>query len=175
MTTKLPLIILSLVILIAANFGFQVWGRSEQAPSGEVWTVTRVLSGQTVAVKSSDGKTKRIRLQGITAPLKQQEPWGNLARQRLQQLVQDQPIILESPHIDQDDRPTAYIWQGNTLINAQLIKEGYVLVDTFAPNSKYENKLKMLQSEARLLELGIWDPQNPMRIHPRDLRRQILR
>jgi micrococcal nuclease len=177
MAIKLPLIILNIVILIGVNLGFQVWGRSLKAPTGDIWTVTRVLSGQTVAVKSQGGIAKRVRLLGISAPWREQEPWGNLARQRLEQLVEDRPIILEfdQAQTERGNRLLAYLWQGNTLINAQLVKEGYVLADSFAPNIKYETKLEMFEAEARLLEQGIWNPQNPMRIDPKDFRRQVLR
>ena len=99
MAIRLPLMILTIVILIALNLGFQMWWRSPSAPQGETWTVTRVANGQTVTAKSQGGRTKRIRLLGISAPWKEQEPWGDLARQRLEQLVKDQPIILE---LDQD-------------------------------------------------------------------------
>ncbi len=185
MPIKLPLIILSIVILIGANLGFQVWGRAAKAPMGEVWTVTRVLNGQTVVAKSNS-VTQRIRLLGISAPWKEQEPWGNLARLRLEQLVKDRSVTLEfdlepdrSQNIQQtekDNRLQAYIWQGDTLVNAQLVKEGYVLADANSSNSnQYKTKLELWQSEARLLELGIWEPLNPMRIHPKDFRRQLLR
>jgi len=186
MAIKLPLIILALVLLIFVNLGIQ-WGRNLKAPTGETWTVTRVLSGQAIAAKSSTGVTKRIRLLGISAPWKEQEPWGNLARQRLEELVKGQPITLEfdrqtyqAPR-ERDDtqigenRIQAYLWQGNTLVNAQLIKEGYVLAAADTTNRKYQPQLELLQSEARLLELGIWDTLNPMRIHPQDFRRQLLR
>ncbi|AFY72524.1 micrococcal nuclease-like nuclease [Synechococcus sp. PCC 7502] len=177
MANRIPLIFLGVIVLIAVNLVMQVWWRSPKAPSGEIWTVTRVLTGQTVAAKSNAGITTRIRLLGIAAPWKEQEPWGNLARQRLEQLVKDQPVVLEfdQEQKERGDRLQAYIWQGNTLVNAQLVKEGYVLADVFPPNVKYENKLKMLESEARLLELGVWNPQDPMRISPRDFRRQVLR
>lgn len=177
MAFRLPLVVLTIVILIGINFGFQVWGRSLKAPTGETWVVTRVLSGQTVAAKSQEGVTKRVRLLGISAPWREQEPWGNLARSRLEQLVANQPIILEFDQVQSErgNRLLAYLWQGNTLVNAQLVREGYVLADSFAPNIKYETRLEMLEAEARLLEEGIWNPQNPMRIDPKDFRRQALR
>jgi micrococcal nuclease len=180
MAIKLPLIILALVLLIGANLGFQ-WGRNLKAPTGETWTATRVLSGQAVAAKSNTGVTKRIRLLGISAPWKEQEPWGNLARQRLEELVKDRTITLEFDRQSdrdskvQENRLQAYLWQGNTLVNAQLVKEGYALAATDSSNRKYQSQLELLQSEARLLELGIWDTLNPMRIHPQDFRRQLLR
>lgn len=177
MSIKLPLIILSILVLIGANLGFQVWGRATKAPMGEVWTVTRVLNGQNL-VASNSGTTQRLRLMGISAPWKEQEPWGNLARLRLEQLVKDRSITVEldaSPDQQHAKGIQAYIWQGDTLVNAQLVKEGYVLADSVSANSigKYQAKLEMLQSEARLLELGIWEPQNPMRLHPKDFRRRL--
>jgi micrococcal nuclease len=180
MAIKLPLIILALILLIGANLGFQ-WGRNLKAPAGETWTVTRVLSGQAVAAKSNTGATKRIRLLGISAPWKEQQPWDNLARQRLEDLVKGQPITLEFDRQsdfdpkEQENRWQAYLWQGNTLVNAQLVKEGYVLAAADATNRKYQSQLELWQSEARLLELGIWDTLNPMRLDPQDFRRQLLR
>jgi len=174
---NLPLITLALVLLIGANLGFQVWGRSPKAPTGETWTVTKVFNGQTVAVKSNSGITKRIRLLGISAPWREQQPWGNLARQRLEELVKDRTIILEFDRqfdrAKEQERLQAYLWQNNTLVNAQLIKEGYALATADPSNRKYQTQLELLQSEARLLELGIWDPLNPLRKHPQDFRRQL--
>ncbi len=158
-----------LAILISANLIFQFWWRAPKAPTGEIWTAITVFDGQTIAAKSPSGAIQSIQLLGIAAPAL--EPWQNLAKQRLAQLVKNLPIILEfesAPLNLEAEMPlAAYLWQGNTLVNAQMIKEGYVLT-----NFNYKNRLQMLkfqglESEARLLELGIWNPQNPLRSDPR--------
>lgn len=176
MLDKLPVWILATVLLAFLNFGYYQL-RSPKAPNGESWTVSRVLNGQTLVVRSANGQAERVRLLGIAAPWREQEPWGDLARQRLEQLVTNQSVILEYDLEQKDrfDRLQAYVWQGNTLINAELVKTGYVVTDFFLPNVKYENQLKMLESEARILEMGLWRSENPMRSHPRDFRRDNLR
>jgi micrococcal nuclease len=142
--------------------------------------VTRVVSGQSVdavPVSRQNTKPQRIRLIGISSPLTEQKPWGDRARERLEELVKNQTVTFEYDQESSDrlDRPFAYLWQGKNLINAQLVKEGYVLSDPLPPNLKYEPEFNKLQSAARLQELGIWDPQNPMRLTPREYRRQYLR
>lgn len=176
MLIRLTLWILAAMLLVVVNFGYYQW-RSPKAPTGELWTVGRVLNGQSLVVRSANGATERVRLLGIAAPWREQEPWGDLARRRLEQLVDNQFVVLEYDQEQKDrfDRLQAYIWRGNTMINAELVKSGYVVTDFFLPNVKYENKLKMLESEARILELGLWNPENPLRSHPRDFRRDNLR
>jgi len=177
------LIAVGITLLIITNIFLQI-GRSPQAPSGEAWLVTRVVSGQSIeAIRSSQEghKSTRVRLLGISAPLKEQTPWGDQARERLEQLVKDQTVIFEyeQDRKDSDDRPLVYMWRGKSLINAQLVQEGYAIADSAAIsspfNNKYEVLIQRLQTQARLQELGIWDPQNPMPLSPREYRRQFLR
>lgn len=173
LTARLWLVLL--VVLIIANLVTQsLHGNKPQ--NGEGWVVKRVISGQTIeaSVANDDtGIVQRVRLIGVSAPLREQSPWGDRARLRLEELVKDQTVILEfdSDRKDNSERLLAYVWIGNRLINAQLLKEGYVLTDLMLPNVKYESDLKQAQSEARLLGVGVWDAQNPMRQAPKDFRR----
>jgi micrococcal nuclease len=172
------LAIILVIILTIANIILQS-GRVPQPPNGESWLITKVVSGQSVEAvrQDSNHKPTRVRLIGISAPLKAQTPWGDRARERLEQLVKDQTVLFEydQDRQDSDDRPLVYIWQAKSLINAELVKEGYAIADSFPPNNKYEALLEQLQAQARLLEYGIWDPQNPMSLSPKEYRRQSLR
>lgn len=38
---------------------------------------------------------QRVRLLGLSAPLKEQSPWGDRARQRLSDLIKEQKVTLE--------------------------------------------------------------------------------
>jgi micrococcal nuclease len=66
----------------------------------------------------------------------------------------------------------AYVWLEGVLLNQQLVEEGYVLAEEQLPNTKYSQTLEHAQLEARLMERGIWNPQQPLRLTPHEFRRQ---
>jgi micrococcal nuclease len=143
--------------------------------------VQRVLSGQTLEVFNPAQQPTviwRVRLIGIEAPDMKQQPWGVLAKNRLEQLLTSkngQQVILLEPDQQQQDiykRWLAYVWRNDVLINEQLVKEGYVLAAPRLPNKKYDSKLMRAQEYARLMGYGIWNPDQPMRLTPAEFRRQ---
>ena len=174
-----PLILVGLLIvfLTIANLAIS-FTQPKDRVNGELWIINRVISGQTVeaSIANKDNTTvQRVRLLGLSAPLKEQSPWGDRARQRLSDLVKEQKVILEFDvkQKDNSDRLLAYIWKDNLLINQYLVSEGLAFADSYAPNTKYDARISRSQSKARLQELGIWDTQNPLRLSPRDFRRQL--
>nr|WP_250125489.1 thermonuclease family protein [Chroococcidiopsis sp. CCMEE 29] len=68
-------------------------------------------------------------------------------------------------------RRLAYVWQDGVLLNEKLVKEGYVLRVTRSPNHKYDQRLARAQEWARLMGLGVWNPEQPMRLTPAEFRR----
>lgn len=174
-----PLALMAMLIafLIIANIAIAFLQPKEKI-NGELWIINRVVSGQTVEASdvSNPNKTvQRVRLLGISAPLKEQSPWGDRSRQRLSDLIKEQKVILEFDvkQKDNSDRLLAYIWKDNLLVNQYLVSEGLAIADSYAPNVKYDARISRAQSKARLQELGIWDTQNPLRLSPRDFRRQL--
>jgi micrococcal nuclease len=177
LTRPLILVAVLLAFLIVANIAIAVMQPKERV-NGELWLINRVVSGQTVeaSILSNPNMTvQRVRLLGISAPLKEQSPWGDRARQRLSDLVKEQKVILEFDvkQKDNSDRLLAYIWKDNLLVNQYLVSEGLAIADPYPPNVKYDARISRAQSKARLQELGIWDTQNPLRLSPRDFRRQL--
>ena len=173
----LILAVLLVAFLTIANIAIAFTQPKEQI-NGELWIINRVVSGQTVeatVVSNPNMTVQRVRLLGISAPLKEQSPWGDRARQRLSDLVKEQKVILEfdAKQKDNSDRLLAYIWKDNLLVNQYLVAEGLAIADSYAPNVKYDARISRAQSKARLQELGIWDTQNPLRLSPRDFRRQL--
>lgn len=174
-----PLILITILVifLIIANIAIAFTQPSDRI-NGELWIINRVVSGQTVeasVVNNPNITVQRVRLLGISAPLKEQAPWGDRARQRLSDLIKEQKVILEFDvkQKDNSDRLLAYIWKDNLLVNQYLAAEGLAIADPYPPNTKYDARISRAQSKARLQELGIWDTQNPLRISPRDFRRQL--
>ena len=174
---SLILVVLLVAFLTIANIAIALTQPKEQI-NGELWIINRVVSGQTVeatVVNNPNMTVQRVRLLGLSAPLKEQSPWGDRARQRLSDLIKEQKVILEFDvkQKDNSDRLLAYIWKDNLLVNQYLVSEGLAIADSYAPNTKYDARISRAQSKARLQELGIWDTQNPLRLSPRDFRRQL--
>ncbi|MCW6036690.1 thermonuclease family protein [Spirulina subsalsa FACHB-351] len=140
--------------------------------------IQRVVSGQTLEVLLQEQNTAqqiRIRLIGLSTPDLSQEPWGPQAQTTLAAWLQDSPTIdLEWDRQPQDPfgRYLAYVWKDGILINEQLLTQGYALLDTHAPNTKYQQRLEQAQRYARLMGNGIWNPQNPLRVTPQEARQQ---
>jgi len=115
----------------------------------------------------------QVRLVGIDAPDLQQQPWGQAAKERLEVMIEGRPVLLEFDVQDKDTfgRRLAYVWQDGVLLNEKLVKEGYVLWVARSPNHKYDQRLARAQEWARLMGLGVWNPEQPMRLTPAEFRR----
>ena len=154
-------------------------------PQGLTVKVERVLSGNTLEIVDPASPVpilQQVRLIGIEAPDLKQQPWGQEAQNRLEQLIGGQQVLLESDLEEKDryDRRLAYIWRDGTLLNEQLVKEGYTLVsgsnsyrrDRHGSNTKYSQRLAYAQEWARLMGRGIWNPDRPLRQTPGEFRKQ---
>ncbi len=146
-------------------------------PQGTIAKVERAISGQTIEVISTADKIallEQIRLIGIDAPDLKQQPWGEAAKQRLEQLIGGKQVLLESDieEKDQFDRKLAYLWQDKILLNEQLVKEGYALASVRSPNTKYQQRLVNAQEWARLMGKGLWNPERALRQTPTEFRQQ---
>ncbi len=115
--------------------------------------VTRVIDGDTIELE--DGT--RVRYIGVDTP----EPgqcFGKEATEANARLVENQSVKLEFDIEKQDKygRTLAYVWVGSTLVNEELVREGFATVTTYAPNVKYVERFLAAQKEARDAERGLW-------------------
>ncbi|WP_413163958.1 thermonuclease family protein [Capilliphycus salinus ALCB114379] len=168
---RLSLIVIALGLVLAAC------STPQPPPLGPMTRVERVVSGQTLEIidpRSVVPALQSVRLIGIGAPDLKQEPWGLLAQRYLETMALGKEVLLEFDREQSDpyNRVLAYVWLDGVLINEQLVKEGYVLADEHIPNTKYSQRLLYAQYEARILGLGIWNPEQPMRLTPAEFRRQ---
>ncbi|MGK7891296.1 MAG: thermonuclease family protein [Leptolyngbyaceae cyanobacterium] len=142
---------------------------------GPTVTVMRVVSGQTLEVQypnTTSTNNEKVRLIGIQAPAYDQNPWDRAVKDYLGDRLLGQTVQLEW---DQNrgngyGSKLAYVWLGDRLINQELVAEGYVMEKTRSPNLRYDSLLKESQNRARLLGLGIWNPEQPMRQPPSEFR-----
>ena len=169
-------------------------GTHPVAPGYRV-AVQQVLNGNTVEVIGLEAigqspradlqdQRVRVRLIGIDAPALAQTPWGEESKQYLQQILErsssspsplpssphQTPVLefldLDTQERDQYDRFLGYLWRDQSLINEEIAREGQGLVNARFPNIRYESRLESAQQEARLLGVGIWNPDRPLRQSP---------
>lgn len=174
MKTDLPLTIIGPMLCCLL---FLASCKGSVAPPGEMVLVKQVVSGQTIEVVSASDPTavsRQVRLIGISAPSLQQTPWGIEARRQLAERLGNGPVLLELDveKRDQYQRQLGYIWATDSLLNEEMVKLGYALAKPRSPNTKYDQRLANAQARARILGLGIWDPEQPMGITPTEFRRQ---
>lgn len=166
------------LILLVMTMGLILTGcQLPKPPQGTIVQVRRVISGQTIEVLGLGEQAtvaQTVRLIGLDAPDLAQDPWGQAAKAHLETLIEQQPVLIEldAQPRDTHQRWLAYLWQGNQLLNEAMLKAGYGLAVSRAPNLRYRDRLNHAQSYARVMGQGIWDPRNPMRQTPAEFRRQ---
>ncbi|BAZ66412.1 MAG: thermonuclease family protein [Pelatocladus maniniholoensis HA4357-MV3] len=167
------LVILSCLLLLVV--GCQPRNKSLENTQVQV-KLAQVVSGQTLEVLGMGDQPNlisQVRLLGIDAPDLQQRPWGDTAKERLQALIKGESVTLEFDVEGQDKfgRILAYVWQDQVLLNEELVKQGQALFVGRSPNHKYDQRLERAQQWARIMGLGIWNPEKPMRSTPAEFRR----
>ncbi len=133
-----------------------------EAPLVETVAVVGVTDGDTIKV-SMGGKTETVRLIGVDTPetvhpSKPVEPYGPEASAYTKRRLSGQSVRLEFDVEERDHygRLLAYVWLGDELFNATLVKDGYGQVLTIPPNVKYADQFVALQREARENNRGLW-------------------
>jgi micrococcal nuclease len=122
--------------------------------------VERVVDGDTVVLANG----QRIRLLGIDTPETKHpdrpvEAGGAEATLLLRQLAEGQPVRLEfdKHRFDRHGRGLAYLFRGDTFINAEMVRAGWSRADLRFPlRSSYKQKLRAAEGEARMARRGLW-------------------
>jgi micrococcal nuclease len=124
--------------------------------------VIRVVDGDTVHVRIGE-RVERVRYIGVNTPevhhpRKGEEPGGREAARVNEALVAHRRVRLEldvQSH-DRYGRLLAYVWVGDVMINAELVRQGYAQVMTVPPNVRYVDLFRKLQHDAREAGRGLW-------------------
>lgn len=166
-------IVVAIAVLILFHLGI-AWAVSP----GTLATVDYAKSGHTLELLSELSPTlpvMNIRLAGIQAPDAKQHPWGKAARHCLaDQLPHRVRIEPQNPTPDRYNRLWAYVWAEQQLVNAAVLSAGCAFLDSDRlPQQRYGKELIYAQEEARLLELGIWSPEHPLRESPAVFRQKM--
>ena len=120
--------------------------------------VLSVGDGDTIRVSSPSGTNKTtVRLACIDAPETSQAPYGNDARQALQeQLPIGTEISLRTKATDRYGRTVAEVLKGTNNINQELVAAGVAFVYWQYIDGCDREIYSRLENEARLKSLGVW-------------------
>ena len=125
-------------------------------------TVVRVVDGDTIHVKLWE-RVEKVRYIGVNTPethhpTRGEEPGGREAAEVNRRLVAGQRVRLELDVLarDRHGRLLAYVWVGDLMVNAELVRLGYAQVMTVPPNVKHQELFVKLQREARDAGRGLW-------------------
>ncbi|MGQ9793005.1 MAG: thermonuclease family protein, partial [Anaerolineae bacterium] len=121
--------------------------------------VVEVVDGDTIKVKIG-GRVYRVRYIGIDTP-ELAEWMGPEAKVKNAELVVGKIVGLEKDisETDRYGRLLRYVWAGEIMVNAELVRLGYAQVSTFPPDVKYQDWFLRLEREARNAGRGLWGMQ----------------
>jgi len=123
-----------------------------------VWRVETVHDGDTVTCLDTDGKPRKIRLQGIDAP-EFDQPYGRLSRNTLDGKLSGRAVRVEGTAHDQHGRLLGTLWIEDRNINREMVADGLAWVfGGFSPDPD----LVAAESAARQGRRGLWADQHPV-------------
>jgi len=134
-----------------------------QADAGPLdGAVVRVVDGDTIHVRIGS-RVEKVRYIGVNTPelhhpTRGEEAGGREAAEVNRRLVAGKRVRLELDVRERDryGRLLAYVWVGELMVNAELVRRGYAQVMTVPPNVRYQELLLKLQRDARDAGRGLW-------------------
>lgn len=128
-------------------------------PGGRIQAqVTAILSGDAIEV-SLAAQRQRVRYLGIAAPSPvPPECFGPQAAARNSELVEGQLVELErdTSDVDSSGRLLRYVYVGGTMVNAQLLAEGFAKTQFNPIDTRHQQVLLQREAEARAAGRGLW-------------------
>lgn len=118
--------------------------------------VIQVIDGDTIIVEGG----YRVRYIGIDAPelYPEAELYGTEAWQENRRLVEGEEIRLEKDVSETDEygRLLRYVYVGEVLVNAELVRQGLARAEAYPPDTEYQDYLEAMEAEAKSAGRGMW-------------------
>ncbi|OIP02975.1 hypothetical protein AUK18_02910 [Candidatus Beckwithbacteria bacterium CG2_30_44_31] len=146
---KLPKFLTYIILTASLLLNAVLLGRS--SAGGDI-QVIGVIDGDTLVM---DGKV-RLRLRHLDAP-ELQFCGGTEAKDLLTKLVDQKKIRVEEKIMDQQGRPMALVYLGDTLINQTMLESGWVRYHS--DQTTQTEKIQAAANQAKADRLGIFNPQ----------------
>lgn len=128
-------------------------------PDSELHKIVRVIDGDTIELENGE----RVRYIGIDTPetvdpRKPVQCFGVEASKKNKELVEGKSVRLEKDITNRDkyNRLLRYVWVGDTLVNLELVKQGFAQSYSYPPDIKYQDQFVAAQKEAREAKGGLW-------------------
>ncbi|MGE7602199.1 thermonuclease family protein [Peribacillus sp. NPDC097675] len=131
--------------------------------------IVRVVDGDTVKIKTANGREETVRLLLIDTPetvhpSKPVQPFGPEASKFTKELLPAGSEVEVETGIGERDkygRLLAYFYVDGKMVNKLLLEKGLARVAyVYAPNTKYLDELEAIQKQAQKKEVGIWSIEN---------------
>lgn len=170
---KLLAAFVALLVLVAGalseQFGLALPGLDQQsnlsqATSAGMYIVKNIEDGDTITV-DMNGRDERVRMIGVDTPetrdpRKPVQCFGKAATAFTKQLIGSSNVRLEADpdntNRDRYNRLLRYVYlPDDTLVNAEIIRQGYGFAYTSFPFTKKES-FKELEQEAKAANRGLW-------------------
>ena len=123
------------------------------------YKVVRVIDGDTIEIEGG----QKVRYIGIDTPetvdpRKPVQCFGLEASKKNKELVEGKTVRLEKDVTDRDlyKRLLRYVWLAESLINLELVKQGFANSVTFPPDIKYQKEFLAAEKEAQENNRGLW-------------------
>jgi endonuclease YncB( thermonuclease family) len=128
--------------------------------SNDLVRVKRVVDGDTIEIESGE----KVRYIGMNTPetVKKNSPvecFGKEASAKNRELVEGKLVRMEKDvsETDRYGRLLRFVYlEDGTLVNDELVREGYARVSTFPPDVKLAEQFKFAEREARENHRGLW-------------------
>jgi micrococcal nuclease len=142
------------IILIATGLVFAAPPKANEEFTGKVIGVS---DGDTIKVLVNK-ETITIRLEGIDAPESKQS-FGNKSKQALSEVVFGKEVTIRKTGDDRYGRTLGVVKVGDVDANSKMIEDGWAW-----HFKKYNNeeRLAVLEEEARNKKRGLWAEDNPL-------------
>lgn len=160
----IPARLLSAIVFITLIMtGWALWTLSGGDPKREWVLVTDVVDGDTIHVRRG-WRSTTVRLIGVDTPEtvhpeKPIEFFGPEASEFTKRQLEGEKVRLEiepSNQYDHYGRLLAYVFlMDGTLLNAELIKQGYARVIAPSPFHRYK-EFRLHEQKARVAGVGLW-------------------
>jgi micrococcal nuclease len=153
-----PLLLLALAAVLpaaACEAGGERGGRDPAVEHRD--RIARVTDGDTVVLE----RLGRTRLIGIDTPEVHpvEECFGRAASDRMEQLVPPGTRVryaFDRERRDRYGRALVFLFEDDTLINAQLLREGFARPLRVPPNTSRAGQFDRLARDARRDDRGLW-------------------
>jgi len=119
-------------------------------------SVTRIIDGDTIEVDIR-GIVFQVRYIGIDCP-ESDHPFGPGATEANRRLVENKMVRLveDMSDVDEFDRLLRYVYVGDLLVNAEMIRLGYAWAVSYPPNVLHDDLFASLEIQAKEAGAGLW-------------------